>query len=1246
MKRKMKGVLGIGLTFVLVVSMFAFAIPVSAAAPLPTINSWTNFTYPAEGYLGGWFYDPDIGGVGPMDEAIDGTLYTAVVSGVVAGINIDGSVSDEEWDGATSYDLHGATVKAYVTNDDQYMYVAFDNVSADGFVSFNVYKVGAYVPEKLFAPVVHYDGTQFWDTLEETTPGSGTFTVYVRDDGTALFSSAIGTATEIKVPLVNLGLAPGETIKMMFVFVDNVLGTGVYPLGADPTQPLTNYTDVTLLDGVLAVLGKAGLMKSDDGGRTWSKTNYAGGAVVDMVCSSLLEDVLYVTDGNYVYKSSDGADTWAPVSQPDLEQIIEGACGATINEDCITCLDVGYDAGNNPYVFIGVDVTFDFSIPDTVGSPTGPPDILYIDELAIGATWISLDLSCYDPASVYTPYAVGVTPDFATAPIKLMAVVTTNNDADSAGPETHVISSNLGVCGWGEVAELVKDCNPALHFEINHSSRIGYPDDYVDGRMLFVGVTSVTDLGDTAATDGGDVYSVITFPPPGLATDLNVAGSVSGCIGLTEGTNICGLDVCGDTADAAVIAGAMNTTAVFTSLDGGWTWVTSLKDPTGVDETWVQWIGADCGASALAATNGCDCAVSITCGPNVGLYWNQASLIDTCFDCVQVVDHSPGYYEAGVSDTLFMLSVCNDPCVDEEPASYSVFRYVGDPALAATSSPAHPWERVFSSRLYAAEIDDTNDAIHMLMVSPDFQDTEALYIGNTGFEFWRSLDAGCSWFKLAFPCAPRPTATAATVVDKETVVVGGDGVVYKTTRHGTRHWNAATVTGAGYAMSFDFDGNNFLMGDDVSQVFISTDAALTWAQVDAVLGAVGNTSVAFDPGYAVSGDPGENTIYASALHDIYRCVIDPIFPMALQTWFSIYDDAGANFWGMVTAGDTALYVGDKATTVIDSDGGMVRSLNPTAPVPFIVFERITDGLTAGDRLSGLPLTSGVNGCPNSNVLWTVGIGDTCPEVWFFEDTLATPVIPTSPSDGAKLVTTDSAILEWEKLCTATFYDVELWYFCPGCLDKTLVPVCEGECCDCATLVPCVGCSGETCCEIVALPFPGTTYYWRARVCTGYPMLSKWSATSEFTTALGAVPFVGLCSPPCGGEDISLTTSFSWEPVPGAAGYEVEIATNEDFSPVIASGTPTINAWAAAPELDYSTTYYWRVRAVRDGVVGAWTTCLFSTEGPPPEPVEPVEPVVIPPVQEITPAWIWVIIGIGAVLVISVIILIVRTRRPA
>jgi hypothetical protein len=56
-----------------------------------------------------------------------------------------------------------------------------------------------------------------------------------------------------------------------------------------------------------------------------------------------------------------------------------------------------------------------------------------------------------------------------------------------------------------------------------------------------------------------------------------------------------------------------------------------------------------------------------------------------------------------------------------------------------------------------------------------------------------------------------------------------------------------------------------------------------------------------------------------------------------------------------------------------------------------------------------------------------------------------------------------------------------------------------------------------------------------------------------------------------------------------------------------------------------------------------------------EPVAPTPPVVvettpapvinIPAAQQITPTWIYAIIGIGAALAVVVIVLIVRTRRP-
>ncbi len=72
----------------------------------------------------------------------------------------------------------------------------------------------------------------------------------------------------------------------------------------------------------------------------------------------------------------------------------------------------------------------------------------------------------------------------------------------------------------------------------------------------------------------------------------------------------------------------------------------------------------------------------------------------------------------------------------------------------------------------------------------------------------------------------------------------------------------------------------------------------------------------------------------------------------------------------------------------------------------------------------------------------------------------------------------------------------------------------------------------------------------------------------------------------------------------------------------------------------------------------WATSIFTTKEEPVAPVvveegdaapvviEPIVEVTVPPATPITPSWIYVIIGVGAVLVIALLVLIVRTRRVA
>ncbi|GAH10375.1 unnamed protein product [marine sediment metagenome] len=120
-------------------------------------------------------------------------------------------------------------------------------------------------------------------------------------------------------------------------------------------------------------------------------------------------------------------------------------------------------------------------------------------------------------------------------------------------------------------------------------------------------------------------------------------------------------------------------------------------------------------------------------------------------------------------------------------------------------------------------------------------------------------------------------------------------------------------------------------------------------------------------------------------------------------------------------------------------------------------------------------------------------------------------------------------------------------------------------------------------------------------------------------------------------------------------YEFELSTGSSttaggyFTDVLVGLTGTnalvSTAWKCDIGLDYETRYYWHVKAFGVDTETPWSDVgTFTTMGVAPAPPEPAPPVVIPPVEEITPIWLWVIIGIGAALMIAVIILIVTTRR--
>jgi len=203
--------------------------------------------------------------------------------------------------------------------------------------------------------------------------------------------------------------------------------------------------------------------------------------------------------------------------------------------------------------------------------------------------------------------------------------------------------------------------------------------------------------------------------------------------------------------------------------------------------------------------------------------------------------------------------------------------------------------------------------------------------------------------------------------------------------------------------------------------------------------------------------------------------------------------------------------------------------------------------------------------------------------------------------------------------------------------------------------------------------------------TGVPLAIVEPEAEEEPTPAPTIMF-----PEVGAENVSVNPVLGWEAVEDAEGFGYEMAICEEptFTIVDYAASPTQNFHAVADSLMYSTTYYWKVRAIIGApeLVGSgkdvktvipggpWTTGVFSTEAEPAVPEAPVftcpqcgleyatqealeahfnrahaEPeTVVETVEKavIPSTLLWAIVAIGAVLVIAVIVLIVRTRRVA
>jgi len=96
--------------------------------------------------------------------------------------------------------------------------------------------------------------------------------------------------------------------------------------------------------------------------------------------------------------------------------------------------------------------------------------------------------------------------------------------------------------------------------------------------------------------------------------------------------------------------------------------------------------------------------------------------------------------------------------------------------------------------------------------------------------------------------------------------------------------------------------------------------------------------------------------------------------------------------------------------------------------------------------------------------------------------------------------------------------------------------------------------------------------------------------------------VTLAAPTDGATGVSTTPGLSWSALADAGSYTVQVATDEAFGNIVASGNPATNSWTPGAPLAPLTTHYWRVKgnsACGDSAYSA--TFSFTTGVTFPEP---------------------------------------------
>jgi hypothetical protein len=460
--------------------------------------------------------------------------------------------------------------------------------------------------------------------------------------------------------------------------------------------------------------------------------------------------------------------------------------------------------------------------------------------------------------------------------------------------------------------------------------------------------------------------------------------------------------------------------------------------------------------------------------------------------------------------------------------------------------------------------------------------------------------------------------------------------------------NLGALTGAPRLFNITLVDGGFVVGAQTGAVGYYNGTALT------TVIALGTGNVVVTASGVASGD----TIFAASATDggVGRWVIGTNTAWTVLT----ADSTTMSFTGIAYANGVA-YAYDNVGEVATGNNNLYRYIPTVAADRIAVTDALT--FTQTNMVNALQISTG------SNTLWARDSATNPDTIQSYTEYLLLAVPALSYPINGEIIPVNSingAVNPFNFLWTApavtalpaagVTYTLIVYYDAAG-----LLPVVAGGANTPATNM-------NSAVAWAGLLTAGETYYWRVQITA--PVTSVATAMGSFTVQQLQAIVPDISSPENGATIDNLTPGFSWSPISGVTSYRFELAKEPTFALLVYTDDVPGSGAAlpVATQLERGRTYYWRVKALTPAE-GEWSQVgIFTVAELPPTPTptptitptiilptptitlpQPTVTVVLPttseaPVEEIATPYIWAIIIIGAVLVIAVIVLIVRTRR--